>query len=1035
MNLVHGQSNGGPRRMRRIALVPAFGLLLVAALWAAMLKQLDDDRQSILDHAALETQAVAAAFEQHALRALKNADRTALRVKYEFESNGKVDLDAIVSKSLLSQDEVDGINIANASGDIIDTTREQKSANVEDRAYFRRHLAGDSGKAEISEPIVSRMTQQPMMILSRRLNDGEGRFAGVVALAMRPSYFADFYPASQLGKQGVVGVLGRDGAIHAWRTGSETARTPDGRDTELLALSARSPAGTYRQVSGIDHVERVVAYRTLGNYALVLSVGQATSEVLAAFEQRRTLYFEIAAAASAAIVAFFSVVTLLIRRLGRRGAEIKAQQGFLLALLDNIPVGVSVQDARPATFGKVVVWNQASESILGVSRSQALGKTPRDFFPPANAAQVAARDREMLSRPAVHAFTERVEDPAKHGTRFISFIRAPILDLAGEVEYIVSISNDITQEHERADAARLASKVFETTVDGIMICDRDDRVVMVNAAFSRLTGYAPGEMVGRILGETEFRPTDQAESDARSENLRRDGFVTGEVPRLRKDGTPLSLWVTATTVRDDAGGILYFIRVFTDISQLKRAQRELEGLADSLRETNARLVGEIGERERAAELVRESRQRLDGIISSAMDAIVTIDDGGLIVVGNAAAERMFGRTPEELLGQSVELLMPQASRAGHAARVGAFGEAGGTSRRMGAARHVTGLRKSGEEFPLEASISIHQSNGRRFFTAILRDITERERSARQLHDSNEELQRINVKLHEAQGHVLQSEKLASIGQLAAGVAHEINNPIGYVLSNFGTLEGYIHGLFEMLAAYEAAEPGLDDAAAVAGLAALRDQIELGFLKEDIPTLMKESREGITRVRKIVEDLKDFSRTDRNQQWSWANLHEGIDSTLNIVSNEIKYKADVVKEYGELPDIECLPTQLNQVFMNLLVNAAHAIDKSRGRIVIRSGTRGDQVWVEVADDGAGMPPEVKSRVFDPFFTTKPVGKGTGLGLSLSYGIVQKHGGRIDLESEVGVGTTFRVWLPIHRAAEDDSSARPAAATTAGAVAMA
>ena len=281
--------------------------------------------------------------------------------------------------------------------------------------------------------------------------------------------------------------------------------------------------------------------------------------------------------------------------------------------------------------------------------------------------------------------------------------------------------------------------------------------------------------------------------------------------------------------------------------------------------------------------------------------------------------------------------------------------------------------------------------------------------------SNEALVELNSKLQLAQDQLMQSEKLASIGQLAAGVAHEINNPVGYVFSNFGTLERYLADLFRMLGAYEEAEPLLANTPAAQRLAALRQEIELDYLKEDVPTLMAESCEGIKRVRKIVQDLKDFSHVDARQEWEWVDLHKGIDSTLNIVNNEIKYKADVVKQYGTLPEVECLPSELNQVFMNLLVNAAHAVSKERGTITIRSGASADgsQVWIEVEDDGCGIARENLSRVFDPFFTTKPVGKGTGLGLSLSYGIVKKHGGRLEVDSEVGRGTRFRVSLPVRR----------------------
>lgn len=267
------------------------------------------------------------------------------------------------------------------------------------------------------------------------------------------------------------------------------------------------------------------------------------------------------------------------------------------------------------------------------------------------------------------------------------------------------------------------------------------------------------------------------------------------------------------------------------------------------------------------------------------------------------------------------------------------------------------------------------------------------------------------KLEEAHNQLLQSEKLASIGQLAAGVAHEINNPIGFVNSNLGMLGKYVDSLLAVLAVYEAECPGCANTEARQRIDAAREAAELDYLREDIGVLLKESRDGLVRVKRIVQDLKDFSRVDSGE-WAWADLHEGLDSTLNVVNNEIKYKAEVVKEYGTLPRVECLASQLNQVFMNLVVNAAHAIAE-HGTITIRTGTTGDDwVWVEVADTGSGIAPENMKRIFDPFFTTKPVGQGTGLGLSLTYGIVQKHGGRIEVDSTVGVGTAFRVILPVN-----------------------
>jgi signal transduction histidine kinase len=223
------------------------------------------------------------------------------------------------------------------------------------------------------------------------------------------------------------------------------------------------------------------------------------------------------------------------------------------------------------------------------------------------------------------------------------------------------------------------------------------------------------------------------------------------------------------------------------------------------------------------------------------------------------------------------------------------------------------------------------------------------------------------------------------------------------------LERYVADVFNVIAAYEAAEPLLPSGPQLAILRQAKEAAELDFVKEDVKQLLVESCDGLDRVKRIVQDLKDFSRVGVNG-WQTADLVRGLESTLNVVRNEIKYKADVVKRYGAMPEIECMPSQLNQVFMNLLVNAAHAI-ASQGTITIGCGAVGEEVWVAVSDTGSGIAPDVLGRIFDPFFTTKPIGQGTGLGLSLSYGIVRRHGGRIEVESDVGVGTTFRVWLPI------------------------
>jgi two-component system NtrC family sensor kinase len=293
-----------------------------------------------------------------------------------------------------------------------------------------------------------------------------------------------------------------------------------------------------------------------------------------------------------------------------------------------------------------------------------------------------------------------------------------------------------------------------------------------------------------------------------------------------------------------------------------------------------------------------------------------------------------------------------------------------------------------------------------------------QRAKEQLELDKEEQQKLIDKLKEADNQLLQSEKLAAIGQLAAGVAHEINNPISFVNSNLGTLKSYTSQLLSLIDAYEAVAPLLPESPPKKELGALRQQIDLGYLRQDIVDLITESIDGTARVRRIVQDLRDFSRTGA-VAWEAADLHHGLNSTLNLVWNEIKFKAEVVREFGELPPVECIPSQINQVFMNLLVNAAHAIQQ-HGTITLRSGREDGKVWISVSDTGNGIAPEHLPKIFDPFFTTKPVGTGTGLGLSVTYGIIEKHGGQITVDSQLGQGSRFTVWLPIRRPAENPAA---------------
>jgi len=277
--------------------------------------------------------------------------------------------------------------------------------------------------------------------------------------------------------------------------------------------------------------------------------------------------------------------------------------------------------------------------------------------------------------------------------------------------------------------------------------------------------------------------------------------------------------------------------------------------------------------------------------------------------------------------------------------------------------------------------------------------------------------RNEIMMGEMQSQIIQQEKLASIGQLAAGVAHEINNPMGFITSNLNTLGKYTERLATYIAALQSTLDQYDGHSDHNELKQLRQKLKIEHINNDINELIEQSLDGANRVRRIVQDLKSFSRVDQTEK-ARTDLNNALETTINIAWNEIKYQATLEKEYGDIPSIICYPQQLNQVFLNLLMNAVQALEK-QGNIKLRTWHDSDNVYVSVQDNGKGMPQDVKQRIFEPFFTTKGVGKGTGLGLSISADIVRKHGGHIMVDTEVGKGTIFVVGLPL-RGVEEEMS---------------
>jgi len=378
---------------------------------------------------------------------------------------------------------------------------------------------------------------------------------------------------------------------------------------------------------------------------------------------------------------------------------------------------------------------------------------------------------------------------------------------------------------------------------------------------------------------------------------------------------------------------------------------------------------------------------VENALYSTLSILIVTDARGIIQSANTAASELLGYTQEEMLGQPLSIL----GTANQPLNLQSLEELV----RAESHREVSLQTRSGPLVPvLLSSSGIYDGARLTGIACVALDISRN-------------------KMLESQ--LLQSEKMASIGQLAAGVAHEINNPMGFIYSNLGTLSGYIEDLSQLLKKYETLEQSVQEgkldmaSSNLDALTAEKERIDLAYLMDDIGDLITESLDGADRVRKIVLNLKEFSHVGRAEKMP-SDLNAGLESTLNIVRNELKYKTTIEKELGDIPLVPCFMQEINQVFMNLLVNAGQAI-ADQGTIHIRTYREEDWICVRVTDSGKGMSPEVQKRIFEPFFTTKRVGEGTGLGLSMAYQIiVEKHGGQLLVESTEGQGTTFTVRLP-------------------------
>ncbi len=410
------------------------------------------------------------------------------------------------------------------------------------------------------------------------------------------------------------------------------------------------------------------------------------------------------------------------------------------------------------------------------------------------------------------------------------------------------------------------------------------------------------------------------------------------------------------------------------------------------------LEWEAKEREKKDRELQRSEERFRGLVETTSDWVWEVDRNGVYTYVSPQVSEMLGYRAEDLVGKTPFDLMPDEE----AKRVVEIFKGIVESKRPFSALENMNRHKDGRTVVLETGGTPFFDNEGKLlgYRGIDRDVTQRR------HAEEEKRQMYAQVIH--------SEKMASVGQLAAGVAHEINNPVGFVNSNLNTLAEYIGNFIVLFRMYFSMATDLeagrmDDALACwRKISDYQKSINIAFTIEDIALLTEESKDGMARIKNIVSGLKEFSHAG-NEKMETYDIHQCLENAGRLSWHEIKYKAVVETDFGQVPLVECRPQQLTQVFLNVIINAVQAMPE-KGTVWIRTYSKDDYAVVEIKDNGSGMTEDVMKRIFDPFFTTKEVGKGTGLGLSIAYGIVKEHKGDIEVRSKAGQGTTFTIRLP-------------------------
>jgi PAS domain S-box-containing protein len=654
-------------------------------------------------------------------------------------------------------------------------------------------------------------------------------------------------------------------------------------------------------------------------------------------------------------------------------------------LYDEAPFGYHEIDPH----GTIVMVNRTECELLGYAREEMLGRKIWEFVvePQREQSRKAIRDRVEGDSAAVLS-VERTY-ATKDGRELILAIENRLTrDADGRVRSIRSTVQDVTWR-KQAEAALVASErraraLFEGIEDAVFVHDPDGRILDANPAACRRLGYAREEMLRLTTRDIDDPTFAVGFGDRLAEQLRL-GHLRVEGRHRTKAGRVIPVDINTSTIQlEDQTVVLAVIRDITERKALEETRRQFA-------ETQLKNAWEMEAKNR--QLV-QSEERYRQLTEGCLDAIVVTDQEGRITLFNPAAERAFGYEGDRVLGRAFAELLAEEARPGFVRELERY-VASRDGSLVGRTVELSGRRAAGDRFPMEVSLCAVELSGTLQFMAAIRDQAERQRMRAML---------------------MQSERLASIGMLSAGVAHEINNPLAYIGNNLAVLARDYRGIQAMLEAYAEAEPVLArEAPEVLGrVRAAAEELDWEYVRANLPRMLSRTQDGVQRVANIVQNLRGLARTTP-PKLEPALLADLVAGAVEMVQGRVRRGHIEVRVEGRATaKIECVPAQVAQVILNLLINAIQAVEalhRPEGNDVVVAILQEPAAQVlEFRDNGCGIAESELPHLFDPFYTTKPVGEGTGLGLAISHGIIAGHGGRIEVESTPGAGACFRVVLP-------------------------